>query len=103
MSDDLCESGCGPAVINDSEGTPLCKACDDALQLDAVTSQAAALEREAILALINVRYHETWKQMADAVTEHGPNSVRDSRAFGRVDELARLMQAIRNGEHTKGA
>ena len=64
-------------------------------------AQAVATEREAILALINARYYEVWEQMADAITERGRHTVRDSRAFGRVDELARLMDAIRSGEHNR--
>ena len=62
---------------------------------------AAALEREAILALIDVRYQEMWKQMEYAITKRGPVDVRDARAFGRIGELARLTEAIRNGEHTR--
>ena len=65
--------------------------------------QAVALEREAILALIDVRYQEMWKQMEYAITKRGPADVRDARAFGRIAELARLTEAIRNGEHQKEA
>jgi len=64
-------------------------------------AQAVAAERAAVARLINARYHEVWEQMADAITERGRHTVRDSRAFGRVDELARLLSAISDGDHLK--
>lgn len=53
-----CEAGCGPAVTQDSEGTPLCQDCDNALQLAAAHDMLTALR--GLIAEIDASPAVTW-------------------------------------------